>query len=205
MSHFIDLSGQKFGRLSVLEHVKSQKGQTYWRCRCDCGKIRIVQSYHLRVGHTKSCGCLSRERSTIHKAKRTRLYRIWCNMKSRCLNTHNRAFKDYGARGIAVCQEWIESFLHFQSWAVATGYNEHLSLDRKDNNKDYSPENCHWTTMKEQQRNKRNTLYFNGKPLAQIADETGIKYDFLYRRLKKGWPLTEILKLPPAKSALERC
>lgn len=157
-----DLTGWKFGRLTVIEKAEKDKyGHWKWRCICDCGKETIAYAAGLRNGSVRSCGCLVKETNarirTTHGKKRTRLYRTWINMKARCYQAKDRCYKDYGERGIEVCPEWQHDFQAFYEWAMANGYTDNLTIDRKDVNGDYCPENCRWITMAEQQKNKRNS------------------------------------------------
>lgn len=163
----IDISGQKYYRLTVIErHVENDKqNKPMWVCKCDCGNTTIASGSMLKSGNTKSCGCWNKEvrRNSLltHGYSKTRLYKIWCAMKERCYNPHNKRYKDYGGRGIVVCNEWRNDFLSFREWALRTGYDENApfgqcTLDRANNNEGYFPHNCVWSTIAQQNRNKRN-------------------------------------------------
>ena len=155
-----DLTGQRFGRLTVVGSAPATRGRhLQWRCSCDCGRETTSTSYKLTSGYKKSCGCLTREsardRHYKHGGKGTRLYNIWKNARQRCRNPKNPDYKKwYGSRGIQFAKEW-DDFGAFREWALANGYNERLTLDRIDPNGDYAPSNCRWATAKEQRQNQR--------------------------------------------------
>lgn len=195
----VDLTGKRFGRLTVLEFVPNGKnGNSYWKCRCDCGNEPIINGGLLKLGHTKSCGCLNREektkriikQSTTHNSSRTRLYNIWKKMKQRCYNSNHTYYRDYGGRGILMCDEWKNDFVAFRDWAMENGYADELTIDRIDNNKGYSSDNCRWVDKKSQQRNKRNNVYveYEGeeKTLSEVAELLGMDNGTLWHRYKAG-------------------
>lgn len=209
-----DLTGQRFGRLVVIErapdHIQpSGYRETMWRCQCDCGDNNvIVRTKCLLQGVTKSCGCYMRdklsERAGKHYKNGTRLYAIWDSMRQRCNNPHNKQYHNYGERGIKICSEW-DDYQNFYDWAISTGYDESAlrgkyTLDRIDVNKNYCPENCRWADTKVQSVNKRNTvrLTYNNEthPLTEWSDIVGIAYQTLWRRYSKGWSTEKILTKP---------
>ena len=159
----------RFDKLLVIRrHNKTEDGDhsPIWECKCDCGNIVYVTSNNLRNGNTHSCGCIKKEmlrnKRTKHGAKTPnadndlkRLYSIWKSMKTRCNNPNCKDYKDYGGRGIIICDDWLNSFDTFREWAVANGYNKSLSIDRVDVNGNYEPSNCRWATALEQAHNKR--------------------------------------------------
>ena len=153
-----DLTGRKFGRWTVLRYDSKRNGKSYWKCECECGNTGDVSGQNLKKGMSKSCGCLKQEvhmeRATTHGMTKTRIYRVWGGMKSRCQIESASAFYKYGERGISVCDEW-QDFEPFMRWALANGYEEHLEVDRMDNYGDYCPENCRIVTKKENMQNRR--------------------------------------------------
>lgn len=158
-------AGQRFGTLVTLcVTTKPNSRKRYWLCRCDCGNLKYVSEYCLQTDQTHSCGCQTRQLISSH-AKRhgetgTRLFNVWSSMKQRCYNPAKANYSDYGGRGIAVCDEWRESFEAFRDWALSSGYDPDAptgkcTLDRIDVDGNYEPSNCRWVDMKVQNNNKR--------------------------------------------------
>lgn len=196
MAKRIDITGMKFGRLTVMDYHHTNASQyACWRCRCDCGKVVVVPGKSLRTGNTKSCGCLNIDAATeriisfntAHSGAHTRLFRIWSSIKTRCENPNAINYKDYGGRGIKLCEEW-HTFELFRDWALANGYADNLSIDRIDVDGIYEPSNCRWATNSEQANNRRTNriIEFNGekKTLKQWAETLGISGEALSKRLQ---------------------
>lgn len=191
-----DITGRTFGRLTVLglDHV-TERGRTYWLCECDCAdRTRfIVRRDALISGATTSCGCLSRERfierNTRHGMATSRLYKIWEGMRQRCENKNNPRYDSYGGRGITVCDDWND-FENFRDWSLSHGYADDLSIDRRDNNQDYSPENCRWADRVAQQNNRRVNRYFTyageTKTITEWSRYLGVSYSTLWYRIDRG-------------------
>jgi hypothetical protein len=203
MSKFIDLTGQKFNRLTVIKRVEnSKKGDVRWLCQCECGNSKIIAGDSLKAGMTKSCGCYNKEiaskRLKTHGLTKTRLYRIWSHIKERCYNPNHDAYKNYGGRGIKMCSEWLSDFVNFYNWAIINGYADNLTIDRINNNSDYNPKNCHWVNRTYQNRNRRNTIKFTyeneSKTLQEWAEIKNIKYHTLYQRVYKlNWTIEKAI------------
>ena len=200
MPAFRDLTGQRFNRLTVLrEGGRTGSGMRKWVCVCTCENLTIVVGAALASGHTKSCGCLnieSRRRANAHGMYGTSTYHSWGNMKSRCDDTSNKSYGDYGARGIAYCKRWSL----FENFYEDMGTKpEGLSLDRKNNNKGYSKGNCRWATRRQQNTNKRNNvvLTMEGKTLcmAEWAKKIKVPYGTLYYRHQQGLSTEDILRV----------
>lgn len=165
MNRAKDIIGQRFGRYTVLERAGSDANRSaMWLCRCDCGNNRVIRGKDLKNGIIVSCGCYHRELVkdifTTHNGSRSRLYSVWDGMIQRCTNPKHTKYHSYGGRGITVCDEWRNDFQAFNEWAMANGYDENAprgqcTIDRIDNDKGYSPDNCRWITHQEQQLNKR--------------------------------------------------
>lgn len=210
-ANFKDETNKRYGRLTVIEqalppeHVKA-KDSAYWLCRCDCGNTTVVIGSSLRDGNTTSCGCRQRAAAiatmTKHGMYKSAEYQSWQGMKERCYNSANRAYPNYGARGIVVCDHWRNSFAAFlEDMGCRPG--PAYTLDRIDSNGSYCPENCRWATREQQQNNLRTNrvLTYNGKTqtLARWARELGIRRRTVSNRLSAGYSVDEALtigKLP---------
>lgn len=210
MGQLIDLTGRNFGKLTVIKRVedhiqKSGVPKAMWLCKCECGGERIVYGQALRAGKAIDCGCgnherlsaLSKKHATTHGGSRTRLYRVWRIMRERCSCTYSKQYKQYGARGVRVCDEWND-FEVFRRWAYKNGYDPEAkrgecTLDRIDVNGNYEPGNCRFVNMAAQCRNKRNNwmIAYNGKTqcMSDWAKELGIKRLTLRNRLVQGWSI----------------
>lgn len=179
-----DLTGNKYGKLTVINRAANRGRRTYWLCKCECGNTKEVRGDHLTSGKINSCGCIVRK----HGKEGTRLYNIWRSMLSRCEKENNISYKDYGARGIIVCDEWHD-IDNFFSWAIDSGYNDTLTIERKDYNGNYEPSNCRWATRKEQANNRRSNhlLEYNGEThnISEWASITGIDARKIENRINK--------------------
>ena len=199
MVKFIDITGKKFNKLTVIGFYEKSKNGARWLCECDCGNKTIVRGANLKNGSVKSCGCLVHEnKSNIkHGLSKTRIYSIYIKMKERCNNVNSKSYKDYGARGISVCEEWENNFIKFYEWAINNGYNDNLTIERINVNGNYEPNNCKWISKKEQNYNKRDSIIYDGKCLSQLCKERSIPYGTVYRRIKVGkMSIQEALEKP---------
>jgi len=153
-----DRTNQTFGRLTVISQSGSAKGGASWRCRCSCGNVVIVSASNLTTGNTKSCGCLGRENALTHghaaHQRTTPEYRAWLNMKTRCYNSKNNQWENYGGRGISICERWLHSFVNFLN-DIGRKPNPELTIDRINNDGDYEPGNVRWATLSQQRQNRR--------------------------------------------------
>ena len=208
----LNLINHKFGRLTVISQEKSKGGKTIWKCLCDCGNITTVTSTNLTCGKINSCGCLRKEqitnRNTTHNLTKTQIYKVWKSIKQRCYNKKLPCYKNYGGRGIFVCKEWKDNFESFYKWSMENGYFEDkgeyktnlLTIDRIDNNKDYSPQNCRWVDRKIQARNKRGVrnIYYNGEELclSEWCEMLNLNYRTIIGRLSRGWSVEKSFETP---------
>ena len=205
-----DLTGQRFGSLLVVERRGSDsKGQALWLCRCDCGTEKIIRGHDLKGG-VKSCGC-SRIKSTglyKHGLSNTKLHGIWRGIKDRCYNKNNKNYSTYGARGIKMCDEWLNDFVKFYEWANQNGYKEGLTIDRIDRNGDYCPDNCRWATWTQQANNTSKNIHvtINGetKTVPEWSRALGLNYRSVRTRITKGMDPVLALTMPFDKTQSRR-
>lgn len=203
----IDLMGQRFGRLTVTAQAEAHittggERKRCWVCICDCGNTSLATTQDLRKGDKRSCGCLKRDldvaRAIVHGKSGTHLYNVWKAMRRRCSDARQSDYKDYGGRGIRVCEEWSDNYLAFECWALNNGYKNGLTIDRIDTNGNYTPSNCRWATHQEQCNNRRsNVLYENDGVIHNIktwSEISGIPYNTLYMRLRKHGDIKRALE-----------
>lgn len=203
---FIDETGKRYGRLTVLRWDDTHPGSSAskWTCLCDCGTVTYAAGTSLRTGNTRSCGCLRREtartRNRIHGMTTTRVYQVWKRMLSRCTNSNLKDYVNYGGRGIKVCERWRGSFENFCADMGEPPSDKH-SIDRIDNNGNYEPDNCRWATQIEQRNNTRANRFitYRGetRTLAEWARHSGITQPTLKKRLNSGLPLDEVFDPKP--------
>lgn len=199
MSNRIDLAGRKYGKLMVIKDV-GKKNILYWECLCECGNIKIMRSNDLKSAKMPSCGCyrkkLISDMASTHGLSKTPFYRIWINMKARCYSPNEIGYKNYGGRGIRVCDRWLKSFENFHS-DVIEGYQPGMSFDRIDNNLSYEKNNVRWVTKAAQAKNKRCSviLTHNGVTLnaCDWAKKLNLTRSALCSRIRKKWPIEKIL------------
>lgn len=204
MGKFIDLTGQRFGKLIAIEYAGDKK----WLFKCDCGNEKVIRTSDVKLGKTQSCGCYMQERvlqaNITHNMTKARLYKIYSSMKQRCYNKSSESYKNYGARGITICQEWLDDFMNFYNWAYANGYDENAlrgqcTIDRIDVNGNYCPENCRWADWETQSMNKRKQQWeINGesRTLKEWSQISGLPIETIRQRIKAGWDDKDILSVP---------
>lgn len=210
-----DMSGKVFGHLTVLQRVSSDdKKRARWLCQCDCGRTVIAVGAMLRCGHIRSCN------ANIHRQKYggtyKKLYKLYSAMSQRCFNPNNSQFKDYGGRGITMCEEWRNNYNAFRKWALLSGYREETlpnglnkwTIDRINVNGNYEPGNCRWITCQEQQLNKRDNVVITYKGETKTATEFAKQYNIpahnLWYRLKHGWSVEAAIETPVKKRSVPK-
>ena len=187
MRALIDLTGQRFGRLTVQYRVDNgPRGETRWLCLCDCNNTVIVTTGKLRSGHTQSCGCMRDQSHLIHGETGTPLFLEWCGIRNRCNDSNNPY---YGARNISVCNEWNNDYIAFRDWSLEHGYKEGLTIDRLNNDMGYEPDNCKWSTAKQQANNRRSNLYYEYNneihTLMEWCEILNLPYGTIYSRIHR--------------------
>ena len=202
MSRFIDITGEKYNKLKVISFYDITNNGSRWLCECDCGKQKVIAASQLKRGTTKSCGCLrsTKKYNDETKAFRKRLQYIYYQMKQRCYDKNNPAYNHYGARGINICEEWLNDINVFISWALENGYNRELTIERINVNGNYEPNNCKWITKTQQEYNKTNSVLYTINGATKCLSEWCKLYDkdyFLVRgRLKRGNSIEQALTKP---------
>lgn len=195
-----DITGQRFGRWTVVESAGYRGHSPLWLCRCQCGTERVKRGSALRSGHSRSCGCWSgalKAAHAKHGESGTRLYRIWREMRRRCQHPDGQKYRNYAGRGITVCDEW-ESWPAFRDWALANGYAPDLTIERIDNDAGYRPSNCTWIPRAAQVRNRRCTPRApDGRPWRDIAAANGVLWETFRSRLWRGWSPQLAARAPP--------
>lgn len=197
--------GDKYNRLTILDMYK-EKSKTVFKCKCDCGKIvDNIQPFSLISGNTKSCGCYNKElrmkrnlkHNDAHRENKTRLYKIWIDMRKRCNNPNTKSAKNYYFKNIKVCEAWNDYNI-FKEWALNNGYNDDLTIERIDNSLGYNPENCKWILKSEQSKNRTTNHYisYNGEThtLTEWCKIKNISRTTLYKKLKKGITVEQIFE-----------
>lgn len=199
--HRIDLTGQKFGRLTAIKRTKPN----YWMFKCDCGNKKECRANNVKRGLIQSCGCYLREsagdRVRTHGKSNTALFNKWLQMRKRCNCPKIHGYHNYGGRGIKVCKEWDDSFEAFSDWAEQNGYKEGLSIDRINPDGNYCPDNCRWATKKEQDNNKRTSVkvLYKGEEvsLSILAEKFNLPRWKVYSRVKHyKWPIEKAISVP---------
>ena len=202
-----DLTGQRYGRLVAIKPIYSKNKYIYWLCQCDCGNQCEVNGHFLKRGSTKSCGCLRKDlaknkadtllHNPIHGLSHTRISNIHNNMIQRCYNPNNHKYKNYGGRGISICDEWLgkNGLINFNNWARANGYQDDLSIDRIDVNGNYEPSNCRWTNNIVQGNNRTNNTIYDFRGIKHTQKEwseiLGCSRSTINRAIKRGLSFEE--------------
>lgn len=209
---FQDLTGKRFGKLTVNKFVKTQKHFSLWECRCDCGNMCIVKAPKMKNGHTKSCGCYRDDVMTKHGCNtitngKSPEYQIWSAMITRCSKNKSISKPRYDGRGIAVCDRWRD----FKNFLLDMGKrpSDKHSIDRIDNDDNYEPSNCRWATLQEQQRNRGNNrlLEYQGRicTVTEWGERLAISRNLIGSRLFRGWSVEKALSTPIMKRKEEKC
>ena len=214
MSKAKDHTGIRYGRLVGKKFIEKRNAKHYWDFLCDCGKTKTINLQSVTGGAVKSCGCFALERcmagialkhGDARKGKVLKIHKVWRKMIDRCHNPNCAAYKYYGAKGILMCDEWRHNYVAFRDWSYQHGYSEDLTIDRIDNTKGYSPDNCKYSTAKEQARNRTTSrmVTYNGEThcLAEWAEIMNISAPNLRYRISHGWPVEKALGVTNRKAA----
>jgi hypothetical protein len=187
-------------RLQIIsEPIKKGKEWMVF-AQCQCGSVKEYRLRYIKTGHTKSCGCILK----THGLTKHPLFKVWQSMKERCYNVNHTAYKNYGARGITICEEWLLDVEEFINWGLKNGWGKGLELDRRSNDGAYDPDNCRFVTPKVNARNRRSTININyggvTKPLVEWAEEYNLPIGLIRNRLKRGWDTERVLTRPISKN-----
>lgn len=212
-SNVNDLTGKKFGRLTVIGFTHTAQRYSFWLCQCDCGNSKVIRRNALTSGDSVSCGCRQQETLQLRtkhgcsmRRRKTKEYRCWEGMIERCTNPNKKKWKDYGGRGIRVCERWTQSFENFLA-DMGEAPSDDLSIDRIDNDGNYELHNCRWATRTQQARNNRQnrivTINSESKPLIEWIESAGQSEGTVHARLQRGWSEEEAVLVPPNKRMVE--
>lgn len=199
--------GDIYGELTIIEDKGIRNSKRHVLVKCSCGNEVVTLLTYMRSGQKKSCGCLwqraIKKSNTVHGDSKSRLYRIYSAMKDRCNFKGHKHYKNYGGRGVKVCEPWLSSYKEFRGWALENGYDDSLTLDRIDNDGNYSPENCRWVSQKEQMRNTRINVYVTigdeTKTVIEWCEKFGVNPHTAYTRIKRGWNHVDAVSKKPKK------
>lgn len=204
MSTALNLIGQRFGKLTVIERFGSKRyangnSVVLWKCLCDCGNYKITESHTLNRGKCHSCGCIVQ----LHGMHNTRIYRCWADMNARCCNKNCKDYNNYGGRGITVCEEWRNNFIAFYEWAIANGYTNELTIDRINVDGNYEPSNCRWVSNKIQANNKTTNRHISYKgnvyTIAELCKKLKLDRSVFEWRLRHNWDIEKAITTPVKK------
>jgi hypothetical protein len=210
MTKYKDLTGKRFGKLTVISFDREKtKRKAYWICKCECGNIKSVRSDSLQENKVLSCGCIKKEQDRInltanhsHKMSKTRIYREWQGMKTRCYNKNNKRYNNYGGRGITVCDEWMNNFDNFFKWSLDNNYSDDLTIDRKNNDGNYEPSNCRWVNNKIQCNNRNSNIVIEHNDekltLTELSEKKGLSIRMMHARYVRGDRGKRLLRDPYA-------
>ncbi len=197
----IDMLNKKIGKLTVEKNIGRKGHNQLWECKCECGNVTQLTTAALNRP-TLSCGCLTKEKLKLSNIKHgytnTPVFCLWQDIKKRCYNPKSSGYKNYGGRGIIVCDEWLNDSKAFIDYVLSIGYKEGLTIDRINNNGNYEKGNIRFVTRKEQNNNKRSNILCKGIPLSLYLEKIGLKdkYNKIYDRIKRyKWDLDEAIRV----------